>query len=252
MASELDVLKKQYLKKEKTLQSLLKASKAVLQYSSFEESAREIFLQAKEISGATAGYVALLTSDGMENEVLFLDAGKLPCQVDPELPMPIRGLREEAYRTGKAVFDNDFKTNSWYEYLPAGHVPLKNVLFAPLNIDGKTVGLIGLANKPVDFTKHDALMTSAVAEFAAIALHNSRTLDTLRETVRDLEAALREVKTLRGIIPICAKCKKIRDDKGYWQQLEAYFQTHMDADFSHGLCPDCYTDFVENLDLEDD
>ena len=57
--------------------------------------------------------------------------------------------------------------------------------------------------------------------------------------IRDLQQALSEVKTLRGFLPICANCKKIRDDKGYWNQLEEYIGDHSDAEFSHGICPDC-------------
>jgi hypothetical protein len=57
--------------------------------------------------------------------------------------------------------------------------------------------------------------------------------------IRDLHAALDEVRKLRGIIPICAHCKKIRDDRGAWNQLEAYIQRHSEAQFSHGICPDC-------------
>ena len=55
----------------------------------------------------------------------------------------------------------------------------------------------------------------------------------------DLEKALTEVAELKGIIPICASCKKIRDDKGYWHQVESYISSHSKADFSHGICPDC-------------
>jgi hypothetical protein len=56
---------------------------------------------------------------------------------------------------------------------------------------------------------------------------------------RDKAAALSELKTLSGLLPICASCKKIRDDKGYWSQLEAYITEHSGAVFSHGICPDC-------------
>lgn len=55
----------------------------------------------------------------------------------------------------------------------------------------------------------------------------------------ELEAALSEVKTLSGLIPICASCKKIRDDQGFWQQIETYIRERSDASFSHGICPDC-------------
>ncbi len=59
------------------------------------------------------------------------------------------------------------------------------------------------------------------------------------QLIVSLEVALAEIKTLRGIIPICAGCKKIRDDQGYWNQLEAYLTEHSEAQLSHGLCPDC-------------
>jgi hypothetical protein len=61
----------------------------------------------------------------------------------------------------------------------------------------------------------------------------------LREEKRKLENALSEVKALSGLLPICASCKKIRDDSGYWNQIEKYISEHSEATFSHGLCPDC-------------
>ena len=54
-----------------------------------------------------------------------------------------------------------------------------------------------------------------------------------------LANALKEVKRLSGLLPICAHCKKIRDDKGYWKQVEMYLEEYSDATFSHGMCPDC-------------
>ena len=56
---------------------------------------------------------------------------------------------------------------------------------------------------------------------------------------RKFRIALDEIRTLRGIIPICAWCKKIRDDKGYWEKLETYIGAHTQAEFSHGICPEC-------------
>jgi sigma-B regulation protein RsbU (phosphoserine phosphatase) len=57
--------------------------------------------------------------------------------------------------------------------------------------------------------------------------------------VGELEATLAEIKTLKGLIPMCASCKKIRDDQGFWQQVEGYLMQHSQAEFSHGLCPEC-------------
>ncbi len=59
------------------------------------------------------------------------------------------------------------------------------------------------------------------------------------ELIGKLQKALEEIKTLNGLLPICSHCKKIRDDKGYWNQIEVYIRDHSDAEFSHGICPDC-------------
>jgi len=74
-----------------------------------------------------------------------------------------------------------------------------------------------------------------------------RAEDALREKegqqqalISQLEEALVEIKTLKGCIPICATCKKIRDDEGYWEYLEAYISKHTDATFTHGICPTCF------------
>ena len=59
------------------------------------------------------------------------------------------------------------------------------------------------------------------------------------ELIKDLQRALADVKTLSGLLPICAGCKKIRDDRGYWQQVEEYISNRSEARFTHGYCPDC-------------
>lgn len=60
-----------------------------------------------------------------------------------------------------------------------------------------------------------------------------------KQVENELKEALENVRTLTGLLPICAKCKKIRDDKGYWNNLESYIQEHSDVSFSHGMCADC-------------
>ncbi len=68
---------------------------------------------------------------------------------------------------------------------------------------------------------------------------------SLAARVGQLEDALRHVKHLRGLLPICMYCKKIRDGENYWQQVEAYLATHSDATFSHSICPHCYDSIVK-------
>lgn len=57
--------------------------------------------------------------------------------------------------------------------------------------------------------------------------------------IKELQETLTKIKTLQGLLPICAACKKIRDDKGYWNQIEAYISAHSEAEFTHGICPEC-------------
>ncbi len=63
----------------------------------------------------------------------------------------------------------------------------------------------------------------------------------------ELEAAIKEIKTLHGLLPICAKCKKIRDDQGYWQQLEEYLERHTEAELTHSLCPECISELYPEI-----
>ena len=63
-----------------------------------------------------------------------------------------------------------------------------------------------------------------------------------------LQKAIAEIKTLSGMLPICSSCKKIRDDKGYWNQIESYICDHSEAEFSHGICPDCFKKMYPSLD----
>jgi hypothetical protein len=70
-----------------------------------------------------------------------------------------------------------------------------------------------------------------------------------KKLIAELQEALASIKTLKGLLPICASCKKVRDDKGYWNQIEVYIRERSDAEFSHGLCPDCAQRYYDQLAL---
>ena len=74
--------------------------------------------------------------------------------------------------------------------------------------------------------------------------------DRFAAKVRELREAMAQIKTLSGIVPICSSCKKIRDDAGYWRQVELYVSEHSDAKFTHGICPECmarlYPEYAED------
>ena len=85
--------------------------------------------------------------------------------------------------------------------------------------EGKTVGLLAIG---LDITQR------------------KQTEEDRERLIKELQKALSEVKTLSGFLPICMSCKKIRDDKGYWEQVEVYIRDHSEAEFSHGICPECF------------
>lgn len=99
-------------------------------------------------------------------------------------------------------------------------------------VQGLEAGADDFIGKPFD---RDELRARLQVGVRVVSLQRK-----LADRVRDLEAALGRVRQLQGLLPICAYCKKIRDDRNYWQQVEEYIGAHSDAQFSHGICPDCY------------
>ena len=95
----------------------------------------------------------------------------------------------------------------------------------------QTTGPFGYVLKPFDERElHVAI---------EIALYRSNVEGQLKQLNQNLSEALEQVKTLRGLLPICAWCKKIQSDDGYWQKLEDYFTAHTGAELTHGICPEC-------------
>lgn len=87
------------------------------------------------------------------------------------------------------------------------------------------------------------MVTYTLVSILAYGMESSRAqyYDQLLKEKAALEAALQQVKTLRALLPICASCKKIRDDAGYWHSVESYIGQHMAVEFSHSVCPECHT-----------
>jgi PAS domain S-box-containing protein len=113
--------------------------------------------------------------------------------------------------------------------LANGEVKDVEVVSGPIMVDGKKV------------------LSSIIHDIS-----ERKKLESEREKlILKLEKALDEIKTLKGILPICSSCKKIRDDTGYWQQLETYIRDHSGAEFSHSICPDCIKKLYPDLDIQD-
>ncbi len=123
---------------------------------------------------------------------------------------------------------------------------LKAFLGIPVMYEGGLAGVLSLGGpEPVSREPEDEALLSAFAAQAAVAIHNASLFEAEGEARRGAELALAQVRQLQGLLPICAYCKKIRDDSNYWQTVESYIGQRSAATFSHGICPDCKEKIVK-------
>lgn len=117
-------------------------------------------------------------------------------------------------------------------------------------------GYLDLLETVVNWSKQheeyeiDEIISSSLFLVFCLLIFSVRRWRETQKKSAALERALAEIQTLRGIIPICGYCKKIRDDEGVWNQLEAYIHTHSDAQLSHGICPECYEMQLRDLNRQ--
>jgi len=107
-----------------------------------------------------------------------------------------------------------------------------------------------IENRPVMAILRQVAETQKELSLAQQEIKRRKAAEKERDTlIEELQKAISEVKTLRGFLPICANCKKIRDDEGYWNQIEGYITKHSDAIFSHSICPDCAKELYPDLNI---
>jgi response regulator RpfG family c-di-GMP phosphodiesterase len=126
--------------------------------------------------------------------------------------------------------------------MPSAHAAYLILLTARIDSVDIVAGLDAGANDYVTKPFQPAELRARLRVGARVLDLQSR----LANRVRELEIALKQVKQLRGLLPICMYCKKIRNDGDYWQQVEAYISDHTGAEFSHGICPDCYDKLLKS------
>jgi hypothetical protein len=139
-------------------------------------------------------------------------------------------------------------------------LPLPRQALAPLVFTSGNLVIIYAFKNPMGPIQANVLWVSyilanALGIFTAERLQRYRLgyFDVLHEERalrRELEEASNNLKTLRGMLPICAHCKKVRDDQGYWTQIEQYIRARSEAEFSHGICPECFAEHYEDLERQ--
>jgi hypothetical protein len=151
----------------------------------------------------------------------------------------------EAYEELHEISDNPFLAcplNSCLYYVADKHNKSMQLLSKSFDLE------TGIAESQYQIVDKEI---SEGEDFDPLVIENARLYQLAQERADRLEKAQQEIKTLRGIIPICTSCKKIRDDEGYWQQVETYIGDHSEALFSHGVCPDCmeelYPEYAQKI-----
>lgn len=179
-----------------------------------------------------AGHADVLSADSARDaaRVLNLDGESTAEKIDLIL-MDVLMPEQDGVETCRQI-----KRCAHLEDIPVIMVTAKSDLS---NLkDAFAAGAMDFISKPVNSIELLARVSSALLLKQEMDRRKNRELE-LRRSNEELQKALKEVKVLRGLIPMCASCKKIRNDGGFWQQLEEYLGEHSEAEFSHGLCQPC-------------
>ncbi len=210
---------------ETRLNSLLELSQGS-QLLSEEEIVREAIDDAIQVTESITGYCCIVNPDRTFGEPVIRSAGDFPYgNFDPT---SLNETLQTCSRTSQTVLNNQGADPS-----------LQRHLAVPVMDSGETRIIMGVLDKPANYDESDVRQMQLIAgDIWKIILRKRLELEK-EKIIRDLQEALAKVKTLSGLLPICASCKKVRDDQGYWHQIENYIATHSEVDFSHSICKDC-------------
>ncbi|MFC1495073.1 PAS domain-containing protein [Thermodesulfobacteriota bacterium] len=213
-ATELKSLKAQALIANERLQYLFSSSTVVIYTAKASEDYR-----ATSISENVTQITGYEAQEFIDESSFWFD------HVHPE-DQPI--ISSEVHK----VFKTDLHSYEYrFQCKDRSYIWVRDEMKLVRNKDGNPIEIIGCW---LDITKR------------------KRAEEQRNRLILDLQKTLSEVKTLRGFLPICSHCKKIRDDKGYWNQIEAYIQDHSEAEFSHSICQECAKKYYPNMDLNDE
>jgi CheY-like chemotaxis protein len=106
-------------------------------------------------------------------------------------------------------------------------------------ISDAEMGLAAVKGGAQDYLVKNEITSALLLRSLQYAIERLRIVREKEQLIADLQDAIGQIKTLSGLLPICANCKKIRNDKGYWERIETYISKHTSAGFTHGICPEC-------------
>lgn len=220
---------------------------------------------AVRLTDSRIGYLHFVNADQATIRLYTWSTGTMKVCTAVEAthyPLARAGIWVDCVHRRAPVIHNEYAAEPHRKGLPSGHVPLTRDLGVPVFEDGQVAAVLGVGNKETPYDHYDVELTQLLAGTIWSIVHRKRVHEHLREQIaarteeleqrnRELQQALVDVQTLSGIVPICSYCKKIRDDQGYWNQLESYLSMRTEARFSHGICPACTRKEFPELQMDE-
>jgi GAF domain-containing protein len=229
------------------LQTVTRLNRLVSSSLDLDHVLHEITEAAAQLAGTVACFWVASQDTRTLRLVAFSDR---TLEVDwpvPSLPFDVGALGWVA-RYGRVVnvpdvfSDGRFVALDWWRTHG-----LRSFFGLPVMLEGVFLGILALnGREPFRFDADDERLLGAFVDQGAVAIRNASLFEAEGAARRAAEQALVEVKALRGLLPICSYCKKVRNDGNYWEQIESYISQHSEAQFSHGICPDCREGVVKD------
>jgi PAS domain S-box-containing protein len=195
----------------------------------------ELIVEIEQLRIIKDRYRTLL--DNSSDAIFSFDKDGQYLYVNNEFSNTVCGKQPE-HIIGKKIWDIFSKEEADKRYALVKWVfkngKTKNIEVRVPNPNGDTYHLITV--KPILDEQNNVTSVICISKEITERIQVEKEREKL---IKELQKALEDINTLSGLLPICAKCKKIRDDKGYWNSLEEYIEKHSDASFSHGMCSEC-------------
>jgi PAS domain S-box-containing protein len=198
-----------------------------------------------EKAGSASGllhYFENTVIDGIGDQILVIDADThnvLLANKAAEEQIGLRDVKDRPVKCFQVSHHRDLPCNEHGEPCPLSHVietgSPSRVIHKHHDADGNRIYVEIIATPVLDNDNKVVRIIEASRDITErIEIEEEQ-----EQLISDLRNALATIKTLKGLIPVCAWCKKVRDDEGYWESIEDYIRNHSDADFTHGICPSC-------------
>ena len=225
---------------EDRLETLLKL--ALMEVETEKELMEFALEEGVRLTKSKGGYLHFFNEDAQTIQLHFWSKDVMKtCKAAQahNYPLEAAGVWADSIRLRRPVMHNDYQSLPNTKGYPEGHFHLVRHLGIPIFDGDRIVGVTGVGNKETPYDESDVRQIKLFMNKLWEVLKRRRMEAEHERLLHELQGAMDEVNALSGLLPICASCKKIRDDEGYWNQIETYISKHSEAKFTHSICPEC-------------